>query len=103
MGDYFVKKVLFFVFLAGLVTACQPPITREQQLSFYRSRCLDYGYPPGTREFADCMKEQEARDEELFLKGREVAAREERNRIERKRVSSENKDDSQKLTWKLWK
>jgi len=86
------RKLFFWIPLLCLLSACQPPLTRDQQLAIYRSRCLDYGYQWGTREFADCMKEQEAREEELLLKERKVRALEERNHIEQQRVRAEEKE-----------
>ncbi len=79
------KKFIGVLPMAALLTGCwESPMTREKQLVVYRSRCLDYGYPSGTREFADCMQAQEAREEELAVKHRKAAALEERNRIKEK-------------------
>ena len=80
------KKLILLTPVLSLLTSCEPPMTREQELAFYRSRCLDYGYQWGTREFADCMKEQEARDEELAVQRRKASALEQQNRIEQQKV-----------------
>jgi hypothetical protein len=90
------KKLIFLLPLLSLLSACQPPMTRTEQLAIYRSRCLDYGYQLGTRELADCMKEQEARDDELSVKERKVRALEERNQIERERIRAEERKSTSK-------
>jgi len=80
------KKSILFIPLLSLLSACVPPLTRDQQLAIYRSRCLDYGYQWGTREFADCMKEQEFHDETLAIQNRKANALEEQNRIAHQKV-----------------
>lgn len=90
------KKLIFFVPLLSFLTSCQPLMTREQELAIYRSRCLDYGYQWGTREFADCMMEQEAREEKLAVQRQKAYALEERNRIEQQKVWVKEKEVEQK-------
>ena len=63
-------KILFFLLL--LLVACESPLTRTQQLDIYRTRCMEYGYQPGTIEFAGCMKEQEKHQEMLDLKQKKL-------------------------------
>ncbi|MBI2707749.1 MAG: hypothetical protein HYX35_05515 [Proteobacteria bacterium] len=94
------KFIPFFPFFI-LLSACEPPLTRDQQLAVYRSRCLDYGYQSGTREFADCMKEQDAREDELALKERKARALEARNQIEQQKVRIQEQDHNSKykITW----
>ena len=74
------KKLILFIPL-GFLSACYPPMGREHELAIYRSRCLDYGYQWGTPEFADCMMQQEAREEKLAIQRRKANALEEQNRI----------------------
>jgi hypothetical protein len=61
-------------------------MTREQQLSIYRSRCYEYGFQMGTVEFAQCMQEQEAREADLYMKERKIQAIEQQNWMEREKV-----------------
>ena len=79
------KSVLLIPFL-GILSACQPPMTREQELMVYRSRCFDYGFQMGTVEFAQCMQEQEAREDMLSLQARQLQAIEQQNWIEQDKV-----------------
>lgn len=79
------KSFLFIPFLA-ILSACQPPMTREQELAIYRSRCFDYGFQMGTVEFAQCMQEQEARQAKLYMEERKVQAIEQQNWMEREKV-----------------
>lgn len=79
------KSFLLIPFLA-ILSACQPPMTREQELAIYRSRCLDYGFQMGTVEFAQCMQAQEAREAELYMKERKIQAIEQQNRIGQQQI-----------------
>ena len=82
-----------FLFLA-ILTACQPPMTREQELAIYRSRCSDYGFRMGTVEFAQCMQEQESREAVLSLQARKIQALEQQNWIEQDKVRmKQNKNE----------
>jgi hypothetical protein len=80
------KKIVLLFPLISLLSACQPPMTREQQLFIYRSRCIEYGFQPGTPEFASCMQKQEIKEAELALQNRKVSALEDSNRIEQNKV-----------------
>jgi len=63
---------------------------------------LDYGYQWGTREFADCMKEQDTREDELALKERKARALEARNQIEQQKVLIQEKESNKsiyKIDW----
>lgn len=96
------KKFILLIPFLSILSACQPPLTRDQQLAIYRSRCLDYGYPYGTREFADCMKEQDAREDDLALKERKARALEARNQIEQQKVLIQEKESNKsiyKIDW----
>ena len=97
------RKSILILPLIAVMSACTPPMTREEQLSIYRNRCLDYGYQYGTVEFADCMKEQEARDEELAVQQciadaekRKAKALEDKNRIYRDQLYETKKDHKRK-------
>jgi hypothetical protein len=80
------KKLLLLIPCVVALSACQPPLTREQQLAIYRSRCLEYGYQPGSVEFAKCMEKQEARETKLYMQEREIEAIEEQNWMEREKL-----------------
>ncbi len=75
------NKSILFIPLLGLLVGCQPPLTRDQQLAIYRSRCVEYGYQWGTPEFANCMMKQEARQEKLSVQMRKAQALEQSNWI----------------------
>lgn len=90
------KKIVFFLPLISLLSACAPPLTRDQELAVYRSRCLDYGYLMGTREFADCMMQQEAHKEELTLQRQKIEALENKNRIEKDKVRAKENELNRK-------
>jgi hypothetical protein len=95
-------KILFLCPLLALLSGCEPPFTRSQQLAVYRTRCLEYGYEPGTLEFADCMKEQEKHQEMLDLKQRKIELLEEKNQIARKELQVKEKvhnHDGLKIQW----
>ena len=85
------KKSMLFIPLLGLLFGCQPPLTRDQQLAIYRSRCMDYGYKWGTPEFADCMMKQEARQEKLSVQMRKAQALEQSNWIAEQEVRAREK------------
>jgi hypothetical protein len=82
-----------FIFVLPMVVlaACQPPMTREQQLTIYRSRCLDYGFQMGTVEFAQCMQNQEAQLEALSMKQQKVEAIQQRNWLENEKLNQEQR------------
>ena len=82
-----------FIFVLPMVVlaACQPPMTREQQLTIYRSRCLDYGFQMGTVEFAQCMQNQEAQREALSMKQQKVEAIQQRNWLENEKLNQEQR------------
>lgn len=80
------KKSFLVIFALAILSACQPPMTREQELAIYRSRCLDYGFRMGTVEFARCMQEQEAREDELSMQARKIEAIKEQNWIAQENV-----------------
>ncbi len=85
------KKTNLFILLLGFLVGCQPPLTREQQLAIYRTRCTEYGYQWGTPEFADCMMKQESRQENLAVQMRKVQALEEGNWIEERALELKRK------------
>ncbi|MBA3814075.1 MAG: membrane lipoprotein lipid attachment site-containing protein [Alphaproteobacteria bacterium] len=80
------KKLLFFIPILAVLSACQPPMTREQELAIYRSRCFDYGFQMGSVDFARCMQEQEAREADLSMKARKIQAIEQQNWTEQEKV-----------------
>jgi len=80
------KKSFLLIPFLGILSACQPPMTREQELAIYRSRCFDYGFQMGTVDFARCMQEQEAREDMLSIQARQAEAMEQQNWIERDKV-----------------
>ena len=90
------KKLFLVLPLLSIITACTPPMTRDQELAIYRSRCLDYGYQYGTREFADCMQMQEAREADLDMQRRKVQAIQDRNWIEQQKVWTKEKENKKK-------
>ncbi len=80
------KKSLLLIPILAVLSACQPPMTREQELAIYRSRCFDYGFRMGSVDFARCMQEQEAREAELSMKSRKIQAIEQQNWTEQEKV-----------------
>lgn len=78
------KYLGFFSFLC--LAGCVTPLTREQQLHLYRARCLDYGYEPGTLNFAHCMKEQERFAEQRALEEEKLKALRENNKLKKREV-----------------
>jgi len=92
------KRSIVFIPLLAFLTGCQPPLTREQQLSIYRNRCTEYGYKYGTPEFANCMMKQECRQEKISLEMRKTQALEQGNwlaqeeiRVREKKLELEHK------------
>ncbi len=90
------KKVVLFLPLVSLLSACQPPMTREQQLFIYRTRCMEYGYQPGSPEFANCVQMQEVNEAEQAIQQRKVWALEDRNRIEQDKARTKEKEFKRK-------
>jgi hypothetical protein len=82
------KKGILLLPLVSFLSSCVPSMTREQQLAIYRTRCLDYGYQGGTREFADCMKEQDLNAEKNALQERKIQALETQNAIAQRQLNS---------------
>ena len=80
------KKIFLLIPFLAILSACQPPRTRDQELAIYRSRCLDYGFRMGTTEFAQCMQGQEAQAEKLSIQERKLQALERQNWIEQERI-----------------
>lgn len=80
------KKLLLFIPCLVALSSCQAPLTREQELAIYRSRCLDYGFQPGTIEFAQCMQGQEAQESQLYMQERTIQAIEQQNWTERQKL-----------------
>ncbi|HCM84194.1 MAG TPA: hypothetical protein PKW15_07275 [Alphaproteobacteria bacterium] len=62
------KSFLFAVSAISLVmlTACAPPITRQQQLDIWYQRCLEYGFHPNTNGIAQCVQQQEIEREKAL-------------------------------------
>ncbi len=85
-----------FIPLLGLLVGCQPPLTREQQLAIFRSRCLDYGYQWGTPEFADCMMKQESRQEMIAVEMRKAQAMEHTNWIVEEEAKTKEREFQRK-------
>jgi hypothetical protein len=90
------KKSIIIIPLLGLLVGCQPPLTRDQQLAIYRSRCLDYGYQWGTPEFADCMMKQEARHEKIAVEMRKAQAMEQSNWIAEENAKAKEREFERK-------
>jgi len=57
------------VVLIGFLPSCTP-LTREEQLALFHSRCMDYGYVQGTKDFEKCLVRQEMRHEQRALRTR---------------------------------
>lgn len=83
------KKLFLLAPLFALLAACKPPMTREQELAIYRSRCLEYGFRYGTPEFAQCMQQLEANEELLYMQQRQIQAIENQNWTEQQRFWNE--------------
>jgi hypothetical protein len=60
---------LISLLVLSLLPACTP-LTREEQLSLFHSRCVDYGYAQGTQEFEKCLERQEARHHQRSIRAR---------------------------------
>ena len=54
------KKIILPLSLLAFLSACTS-LTREEQLALFHSRCIDYGYAQGTKEFDRCLVRQESR------------------------------------------
>ncbi len=91
------KNALFLLPFLGVLSACQAPTVRDEQLQSYRSRCIEYGYKWGTPEFANCVKEQEEREEKLAVQSRKAQALEEKNWIEQQKVQIKKREVEAKL------
>lgn len=83
------KKFIFSLSLLSLLSACTPPLTRDQQLQIHHAHCLDYGYQVGTLAFSECMMRQEGRAEKRALQMRKWDAFEQSSWIERERYRQE--------------
>jgi hypothetical protein len=91
-------KIFSLCSLAAFLSACvppTPPLTRQQQLAIYRTRCLEYGYEPGTVEFADCMKEQESQQERLIIERKKLSLLEKEDKAARKKRKAKEKKAAQ--------
>ena len=94
------RKVNLLLPLLSLISGCQPPLTRVQQLEIYQSRCDDYGYERGTPDFANCMMKQESRQEAMAIQLRKVGALEESNWIEQQKMRADEDERKHKRTKK---
>lgn len=65
------KQSFLFGLPALTLTACQPPLTWDQQLSIYRAKCMDFGFDPGSVEFAECVQGQDKQALEIAEKERD--------------------------------
>jgi len=63
------KKIATSLFLLSFLSACTP-LTREEQLALFHSRCVDYGYAQGTQEFDKCLARQENRHNQRSIRTR---------------------------------
>ncbi|MBX9622157.1 MAG: hypothetical protein K2X28_09120 [Alphaproteobacteria bacterium] len=63
------KKITLPLALLSFLSACTP-LTREEQLALFHSRCIDYGYTQGTQEFDKCLARQENRHHQRSLRTR---------------------------------
>ncbi|MBY0273116.1 MAG: hypothetical protein K2X02_06925 [Alphaproteobacteria bacterium] len=63
------KKLVFLLPLMSIISACTP-LSREEQLALFHSRCIDYGYVQGTQEFDKCLARQESRHQQRSLRMR---------------------------------
>lgn len=98
-----VKSKLFLLAPLGLLYACTSPMTRDQQLAIYHTRCLDYGYQPGTTEFAQCMEKQERQDVDRVLKERHLQELEKKNHLTKREQQLREKEAAMgKLKLNLW-
>lgn len=65
------KHSFLFGSLTLILTACQAPLTWDQQLSIYRAKCVDFGFDPGSVEFAECVQGQDKQALEIAEKERD--------------------------------
>ncbi|MDI9637534.1 hypothetical protein QPK87_14575 [Kamptonema cortianum] len=63
------KKIVLSLTLLSFLSACTP-LTREEQLALFHSRCIDYGYAQGTQEFDKCLARQESRHHQRSMRTR---------------------------------
>jgi len=63
------QKSVASLLLLSFLSACAP-LTREEQLALFHSRCIDYGYAQGTQEFDKCLARQENRHHQRSLHAR---------------------------------
>lgn len=63
------KKIILSLSLLSFLSACTPLI-REEQLALFHSRCIDYGYAQGTKEFDRCLARQETRHNQRSIRMR---------------------------------
>ncbi|MBL8677226.1 MAG: hypothetical protein JNJ47_07415 [Alphaproteobacteria bacterium] len=63
------KKITLSLFLFSFLSACAP-LTREEQLALFHSRCIDYGYVQDTQEFDKCLERQENRHNQRSIRTR---------------------------------
>ncbi|MEB3702607.1 hypothetical protein Bealeia1_01722 [Candidatus Bealeia paramacronuclearis] len=84
------KKIIMLLPLL-LVSGCdlfRPPLTRQELLTIYRDKCLEYGFEWGTPEFAKCVQDQEYKEEKLSLERRKARALEDQTFLERQRAGN---------------
>lgn len=79
-------KRLLVLGIAFSLSSCIAPMTRQEELNVYRTRCLDYGFQWGTPEFAKCVKDQEYQEEKLSIERSKARALENQARIQRQPV-----------------
>jgi hypothetical protein len=60
---------LISLLILSLLPACTP-LTREEQLALFHSRCVNYGYAQGTQEFEKCLERQETRHHQRSIRAR---------------------------------
>lgn len=63
------NKIPLSLAFISLFSACTP-LTREEKLALFHSRCVDYGYVQGTKDFEKCLARQEIRHEQRALRAR---------------------------------
>jgi|GEM_PF-6253039 len=98
-----IRITLFLGLMVVLIQACTSPLTREQELALYRTRCLEYGYQPGTVEFAQCMETQDRLAVENALKERHLRALEQEQHLQKKeRKLKEKEAATSTLKVNLW-
>ncbi len=68
---YTYKQRLLLGLPVLVLTACQAPLTWDQQLSIYRAKCVDFGFDPGSVDFAECVQGQDKQALEIAEKERD--------------------------------